>query len=96
MQPLYLIECNYGRLGKAFREADRDSNSRDAVVELVRSGECDPVKILEVDEDAGTVRDVTDEICGEANFARAMAAIADALDTQAARFDHARKLRVEA
>lgn len=66
LSPLYFAECSYGRHGNAFRETDRDSNSRSAIIDLIRSGEIDPIKVIEVDEDAGTVRNVTDEIVGEA------------------------------
>lgn len=79
MQPIYLIE-HQGRRARYFLETDRDNNSRKAVIELIRSGEAKPVKVLEIDEDAGTVRDVTDELIGEASYQRAMAAISDALE----------------
>ncbi len=90
MNTLYLIEANFGRLGRSFIETDRDQNSRASVIALIRSGEVDPVMVLEIDEDAGTCRDVTAEICGEASYANAMAAIDDALS---AKWDHARDLR---
>lgn len=65
MQPIYLIE-HQGRRARYFIEIDRDSNSRSDVIEMIRTKQCDPVKILEVDEDAGTVRDVTEDMVGEA------------------------------
>ena len=68
MQTLYFVEHNFGRLGRAFLELDRDSNSRAAIVEMIRSGEADPVSILEIDEAAGTCRNVTEELCDEANL----------------------------
>jgi hypothetical protein len=64
--PLYLAECRYGRLGNSFRETDRDQNSRDEIVSLIRSGEIEVVKVIEIDEVAGTCCDVTDEIVTEA------------------------------
>jgi hypothetical protein len=64
--PLYLAECRFGRLGNAFRETDRDRNSRAEIVELIRSGEIDVVKVIAIDEVEGTCSDVTDEIVGEA------------------------------
>jgi hypothetical protein len=64
--PLYLAECRYGRFGQAFRETDRDQNSWDAIVDLIRHGEIDVIKVIEVDEYAGSCRDVTDEIVMEA------------------------------
>jgi hypothetical protein len=79
MQPIYLIE-HQGIRARYFLETDRDSNSRKAVIDLIRTGEAKPVKVLEIDEDAGTVRDVTDELKGEASYARAMDAIRDALE----------------
>lgn len=64
--PLYLAECRYGRLGNAFRETDRDRNSRDEIVGLIRSGEIDIIKVIEIDEIEGYCRDVTAEIVMEA------------------------------
>lgn len=61
MTTLYFIETQSSRLGRWFIECDRDSNSRAQVIGLIRSGEVDPVKVLEVIEDEGTCRDVTDE-----------------------------------
>ena len=47
------------------------ADGREAVVSLIRSGEIDVVKVIEIDEVAGTCRDVTDEIVFEALAARA-------------------------
>ena len=71
MHPLYFAEVNYGRLGPAFRETDRDLNSREEIVNLIRSREIDPVRVLEVIEPCdeypnGRVTDVTDELVAEA------------------------------
>ena len=74
LHPLYLAECSYGRLGNAFRETDRDCNSRSEIVDLIRSGEIDVVKVIEIDEVAGTCCDVTDEIVTEAMHLYAEAA----------------------
>ncbi|HYM31834.1 MAG TPA: hypothetical protein VEU47_11065 [Candidatus Cybelea sp.] len=60
--PLYLAECRYGRLGHAFRETDRDSNSRAEIIDLMRTGEIEAIKVLEIDEVEGTCRDVTLEL----------------------------------
>jgi hypothetical protein len=65
-KPLYLIEASFGRLGRAFIETDRDENSRQHVISLIATGEANPVKVLEVCEDEGWVRDVTDDILREA------------------------------
>jgi len=65
--PLYFIETQSPRIrGPWFTEVDRDTNSRAAVIDLIRTGEVDPVKVLEIDEDAGSCRDVTEEIVAEA------------------------------
>lgn len=64
--PLYFAECNYGRLGVEFQPTDRDDNSRDAIIRQIRNGGIDVIKVLEIDEDAGTCRDVTDELIAEA------------------------------
>lgn len=66
VSPLYLAECNYRSLGCAFRETDRDSNSRSEIIGLIKSGEIDVIKVLEIDETEGSVRDVTAEIVSEA------------------------------
>ena len=64
--PLYLAECRYGRFGNAFRETDRDRNSRHEIIDLIRTGEIEVVKVIEVNEINGTVIDVTDELVAEA------------------------------
>lgn len=75
--PLYFIENDYGRLGRAFVETDRDDNSRADVIHQIRSGGIHPVKILEIDEDAGSCRDVTEEIMAEAEQPREVASLDD-------------------
>jgi hypothetical protein len=87
---LYFLECSYGRHGNAFPELDRDSNSRVAVIGLISSGEVNPIKVLEVDEDAGTVRDVTAEILSEATAHLSLEPLVSALE---AKWDHDRDLR---
>lgn len=72
---LYFVENDFGRLGRGFVECDRDTNSRDEVVRLIRSGGLAPVKILEIDEDAGSCRDVTEELVAEALAEREPATI---------------------
>lgn len=64
--PLYFAECNHGRLGNEFAALDRDHNSRAEIIREIRSGGIKPVKILEVDEQAGSCRDVTEELIAEA------------------------------
>ncbi len=59
--PLYLAECRFGR-ANAFLETDRDANSWDQIVDLIRHGEIDVIKVIEIDEAEGTCRDVTCEI----------------------------------
>ena len=79
------------KLGRWFIECDRDTNSREAAIELIRSGEVDPVKVLEICEDEGTCRDVTADIIAQATmrtFNRP-----DAADAQAAAWDRARDYR---
>lgn len=61
-KPIYFVECAYGRLGNAFRETDRDTNSLAAILDLIRSGEIKPIKILEIDEEMGRVEDITEEV----------------------------------
>ena len=93
-QVLYFIECDFGRIGRAFVEIDRDRNSRAAVIEDIGSGEYrDVLTVLEANPVTGACRDVTDEIMGEVRFASQLEAIREVMDPQAARFDHARDLR---
>ena len=92
--PLYFVETVSPRVrGAWFVELDRDTNSRAHVIGLIRTGEVRPIKILEVDESAGTCRDVTLELTEEADdmaideFERVESlGLAD-------RFDRARDLR---
>jgi hypothetical protein len=92
MKPLYFIEASFGRQGCAFIETDRDTNSRASVIALIRSGEVNAFKVIEVCEDEGTVRDVTEEILEEIE---AMPANEDFPEDQAREWawDHARDLR---
>jgi hypothetical protein len=64
--PLYFVETQHSSLGRWFIECDRDKNSRAQIIGLIRSGEVDPVKVLEVIEDEGTCRDVTEELKADA------------------------------
>jgi hypothetical protein len=71
--PLYFIESDMGRLGNWFSDLCRDSNSRSSVVALIRSGEINPVRVLEViepceDYPTGQVTDVTMDLKREANL----------------------------
>lgn len=60
--PIYLIEHQFRNGTRAFIETDRDDNSRQHAIDLIRSGEVNAFKVLEVNEGEGTCRDVTDEI----------------------------------
>jgi hypothetical protein len=92
--PLYFAEVQYGRLGPAFRETDRDLNSRAEIITLIRSGEIDPIKIIEVTEPCdeypqGRVADVTDDLVAAAIDP----VIVHSFDPQAVAWDHERDLR---
>lgn len=63
---LFFIEHRGTTGAKWFLEVDRDENSREFVVELIATGDANPVKVLEVCEDENWVHDVTDEILREA------------------------------
>ena len=70
-RPLYFAECSFGRAGRAFRETDRDANSRASIISLIRSGEIEALKVIEVIEPCedfprGAVNDVTEEVVSEA------------------------------
>lgn len=98
MNPLYFIETQSAKLGRWFIECDRDSNSRDQALMLIRTRQVDPVKVLEVDEDAGTTRNVLldDDFCEAIVHARGHEIankLFSAADRQAAAWDRARDLR---
>jgi hypothetical protein len=92
---LYFVETTFNNVrGRAFIECDRDTNSRAHIIGLIRTGEVNPVKILEVIEDEGTCRDVTADIlaeCDAINYSHALNTsiefVQDAIDWQR---DHAR------
>jgi len=64
MDTLYFIETSSPRInGSWFLETDRDSNSRKFALNEVRRGGV--VKVLEINEDEGTCRDVTEELRAE-------------------------------
>lgn len=92
--PLFFVENDFGPLGRGFIECDRDTNSRAEIVRLIRSGGIQPVKILEIDEDSGSCRDVTDELVAEARTEReprSLSEIADEL--RGMLIDHERDTR---
>lgn len=59
----YFVECDYGRLGFAFRETE-SSLTDGKLVELIENGDIDTpiVRILAVNPKAGTCLDVTEQI----------------------------------
>lgn len=59
--PLYFVETEHSGIGRWFIELDRDTNSRDNVIRMIRSGEV-VIKVLEIVEDEGSCRDVTAEL----------------------------------
>lgn len=66
--PLYLIEVDYGRSGRSFVEFDRDTNSRASIIKDIADGQYDRgeiVTILEIFEDEGTCRNITEDIANE-------------------------------
>lgn len=64
--PLYLVEINLGKLGNVFPEIDRLTNSRANIISNIVSGEWDrPLRVLEVCEDEGRCRDVSEDIARE-------------------------------
>lgn len=70
MNNLFFLETRARDGKRYFLELDRDQNSRQAVIEMIASGEVDPVKILEVCEDDGRVFDVTQEVVALAELLR--------------------------
>ena len=61
--PLYFVEADFGRHGRAFVETDRDKNSRRQVIQDIAQGQLENViQVLEIFEDEGSCRDVTEDI----------------------------------
>jgi len=68
MTPLYFIEISGLKIrGKWFLECDRDETRMD-VIETVRLYGKQVIKVLEVIEDEGSCRDVTEEFQSAANM----------------------------
>jgi hypothetical protein len=61
--PLYFVECDFGRIGRAFIECDRDRTSHAHVVAGIAAGEIErPLTVLEVIEAENACRDVTEDV----------------------------------
>lgn len=64
--PLYFVEIDLGKLGNVFVEIDRLTNSRASIISNIVSGEWQrPLRILEITEDEGRCRDVSEDIARE-------------------------------
>ena len=64
--PLYFVEADFGKLGTAFVETDRLTNSRANVISNIVSGEWErALRVLEVCEDENRCRDVSEDIARE-------------------------------
>jgi len=71
MQPLYFIEVAGQKIrGKWFLECDRDETRAD-VLDTIRLYGRHVLKVLEINEDEGTCRDVTTEMVNEARILEA-------------------------
>lgn len=92
MNSLYFVEHKGKTIrGQWFLELDRDTNSRAVIVEMIRTGEVVPVKILEINEDDGTCRDAT----WDEDFVAALveARLPEIRASVFSQFDHAQDLR---
>lgn len=66
LRALYFVEIDFGKIGRAFVEIDRDKSSREQVIANILSGEWENVlTVLEVFEDEGTARNITSDIAEE-------------------------------
>lgn len=66
INPLYFVECDFGKLGTAFVEIDRLTNSRANVISNIISGDYERViRVLEVFENEGRCSDVSEDIARE-------------------------------
>jgi hypothetical protein len=95
--PLYFVEVEgtpLGRYARWFLELDREDNSAGAVRCFIRHDGSRVVKVLEVNEDEGTCRDVTEDMRREA-----LAGVVpdpEPVDRQAQAWDHRRDERKHA
>ena len=95
-QPLYFVECDFGKLGKTFIETNRDRNSRQDVIDNILSGEYrDVITVLECNPVERTCRDVTEDILTEVAAALVPIFPDVAAERLTAKWDHARDLRKE-
>lgn len=69
-RPVYLVE-HQGLTARYFVETDRDDNNLNSIIGMIRSGELKPVKIIEMDEEAGTLENITEEVMEIAAFQQA-------------------------
>ena len=70
--PLYFVEIWLPTLrAKTFMEIDRDTNSLSYIQDLIQARQIDPIKILEVCEEDGTVSDITAEVLENCQFQEA-------------------------
>lgn len=68
---LYLVECDVGPHGTEFAPCNRNASSFDQVVSDIVTGQYeDVIKVLEIFEDEGTCRDITEDVA-RACFERA-------------------------
>jgi hypothetical protein len=75
--PLYFVLCDYGpKVGRAYNEVDPDKADRETVVQYLMHGEFkNPQRVIEVDLNAGTSKDVTREIFDEVEEQRERAEV---------------------
>jgi hypothetical protein len=65
MNPLYFVEQQH-KNGRAFAELDRDRSSLEQVIQDILGGQyTNVVTVLEVFEDEGTVRNITEDVTRE-------------------------------
>jgi hypothetical protein len=62
LKPLYFVECAFGK-DRSFVQRDRNEMSFDQIVkDIINEQIEDVLKVLEVFEDEGTCRDVTEDV----------------------------------
>jgi hypothetical protein len=63
---VYLVLDDFGKIGRAYREADEERCDRDTVIEFMLSGEYTrPVRVVAFNTAEGWARDVSEDIAWE-------------------------------
>jgi hypothetical protein len=66
LETIYLVEDDYGHLGRSFRETDATKADRETTLQDLLSGQYnDPVRVIAFNTREGWARDVSHELANE-------------------------------